>query len=308
MLIVCPTCATSYMIEPASLGPAGRTVRCARCKATWFAGGQNPEPKLSAFVDDVIAEAEAKSQPPPPPQGAPAPSAGEDGGKATQKPPAAPQMPVATDFPPPPRHEDQQPVDESGPAIADAPSLVPPIEHPPEPEADDDTDELETFAARRQRLKSRLREKRRSSRWTAALLVLLAFNVALIGARHEVVRYLPQTASLFAAIGLPVNLRHLKFENVRISKESQNNVSMLIVEGSIVSTSNRPVEVPRLRFAARDANGQEIYTWTMRPSRNILGPGERLEFRSRLAAPPKQAHDVMVRFFTAQDAEATTAN
>jgi hypothetical protein len=157
-------------------------------------------------------------------------------------------------------------------------------------------------------LKSRLREKRRSSRWTAALLVLLAFNVALIGARHEVVRYLPQTASLFAAIGLPVILRHPKFQNVRISKESQNNVSMLIVEGSFVSTSNRPVEVPRLRFAARDANGWEIYTWTTRPSRNILGPGERLDFRRRLGAPAKQAHDVIVRFFTVQDAEATTTN
>ena len=39
MLIVCPNCATSYMIEPASVGPAGRAVRCARCKTTWFAGG-----------------------------------------------------------------------------------------------------------------------------------------------------------------------------------------------------------------------------------------------------------------------------
>ena len=60
--------------------------------------------------------------------------------------------------------------------------------------------------------------KRRSSRWTAIILVLVAFNVALVGARNEVVRFLPQTASLFSAIGLPVNLRHLQFENVRISK------------------------------------------------------------------------------------------
>ncbi|MGB7658350.1 MAG: MJ0042-type zinc finger domain-containing protein, partial [Pseudolabrys sp.] len=32
MLIACPNCSTSYMIDPASLGEAGRTVRCARCK------------------------------------------------------------------------------------------------------------------------------------------------------------------------------------------------------------------------------------------------------------------------------------
>ena len=84
--------------------------------------------------------------------------------------------------------------------------------------------EIESFAARRQRLKARRKQTRRSSRWTAVILVLFAFNVALVGARNEVVRYLPQTASLFAAIGLPVNLRNLKFENVRISKEAQDGV------------------------------------------------------------------------------------
>src|SRR5690348_14802988 len=37
MLIVCPSCTTAYRIELSTLGPAGRTVRCARCRATWFA-------------------------------------------------------------------------------------------------------------------------------------------------------------------------------------------------------------------------------------------------------------------------------
>ena len=134
--------------------------------------------------------------------------------------------------------------------------------------------------------------------------MLFAFNVALIGARSEVVRYLPQTASLFAAIGLPVNLRNLKFENVRISKETQDGVNILIVEGTIVSTAGKPAEVPRLRFAARNATGQEVYTWTALPTRSILGPGESLEFSSRLASPPADASDVMVRFFNSQDAVA----
>ena len=41
MLIVCPTCATSYQIEPAALGAAGRSVRCAHCKNTWFATAES---------------------------------------------------------------------------------------------------------------------------------------------------------------------------------------------------------------------------------------------------------------------------
>jgi hypothetical protein len=73
------------------------------------------------------------------------------------------------------------------------------------------------------------------------------------------VRFFPQTASLFAAVGPPVNLRHLKFENMPISKETQEGLSALAIEGTIVSVSSKATEVRRLCFAARDAAGQEIY-------------------------------------------------
>jgi hypothetical protein len=128
--------------------------------------------------------------------------------------------------------------------------------------------------------------------------------VALVGARNDVVRFLPQTASLFAAIGLPVNLRQLDFQDVRITRETAEGATVLMVSGKIVSKANKPLEVPRLRFAARNAQGQEIYTWTARPERSILPPGESMEFHTSLAKPPADATDVMVRFFNAQDAMA----
>jgi hypothetical protein len=59
--------------------------------------------------------------------------------------------------------------------------------------------------------------------------------------------------------------------------------------------------VPRLRFAARTKDGREVYTWSARPERNELQPGESLNFRS-FAKPPEEAVDIMVRFFNAQDA------
>jgi len=37
MILSCPSCATQYAIDEAQLGPAGRTVRCSACKATWRA-------------------------------------------------------------------------------------------------------------------------------------------------------------------------------------------------------------------------------------------------------------------------------
>jgi predicted Zn finger-like uncharacterized protein len=56
MLIVCPNCSTPYAIDPTSLGSAGRTVRCARCKGTWFADGAKPEPELTAVDAETAAE------------------------------------------------------------------------------------------------------------------------------------------------------------------------------------------------------------------------------------------------------------
>ena len=305
MLIVCPSCATSYVIDPASLGPAGRMVRCARCKTAWFAGGPKTAPEISTFAEDVIAEAQGLS---------PAPRA-HRAEVPVSSPTAAPDDFANGEPEPPPvfgrRSEppdasstvEHSPVPEP-PTIAatEAPPLAPPVHEGALPyHASIDVDDVESFAARRARMQSKRKAKRRSSKWTALILVLLGFNVALIGARNEVVRFVPQTASLFAAIGLPVNLRHLAFEDVKVSKEENDGVSVLVVEGNIISASNKAVEVPRLRFVVRNNGGQEIYSWTAQPSRSVLGPGETLPFRSRLASPPAEAADVVVRFFTAHD-------
>ncbi len=293
MLIVCPNCATSYMIDPAAVGSDGRTVRCARCKSTWFAGGPVPAPEVVAAVDSTIAAAEEpilpRTEAEPVPEAA---EAGPDRGESASSDLAVlvSAEPAAT--------EATAPVI----IIDDAPSLVPPLDHEAPTDAGAaEAEEADSFAVRRQRLQARRKYSRRSSRWTALILVLVAANVALIGARTEVVRALPQTASLFAAIGLPVNLRNLKFENVQIANETQNGTNMLVVRGSIVSEADKPVQVPRLRFAARNATGQEVYTWTARPERSVLGPGERLPFRSEMTSPPPDAKDIMVRFFSARD-------
>src|SRR5262245_27917967 len=37
MQIACPNCATTYQVETSALGPAGRLVRCVRCRYVWFA-------------------------------------------------------------------------------------------------------------------------------------------------------------------------------------------------------------------------------------------------------------------------------
>ena len=60
MLIVCPNCSTSYQVTAASIGAAGRSVRCARCKSKWFISPQAEEPNWEAVAHGAaIADAEA---------------------------------------------------------------------------------------------------------------------------------------------------------------------------------------------------------------------------------------------------------
>jgi predicted Zn finger-like uncharacterized protein len=336
MLIVCPNCATSYMIDRASLGTAGRSVRCARCQTTWFADGQAGGGKraaeVSAQVDSAVAAARSSPRQPPPvhaPSIMDKPPSAEEAVRAREADQSAepdtsairaapatpeitaPAIDAAASEPelaaPAASAEAAEPAAEEPFSVADAPPLVPPAQPAPLAEptpAEIEAEAVDGFAARRERLYARRTRSLRSSRWTALILLLFAFNVAVIGSRNEVVRYLPQTASLFAAIGLPVNLRHLKFEDVRIARDNADGKGALIVEGTIVSTSSQPIKVPRLRFAARNAAGQEVYSWTARPDRSVLEPGGKLDFHSRIASPPADAVNVMVRFFTPEDAEA----
>jgi predicted Zn finger-like uncharacterized protein len=58
MLIVCPTCASSYSLTREQLGEAGRTVRCARCRETWFA---SPDMAIAEEGEEDVVVLEADS-------------------------------------------------------------------------------------------------------------------------------------------------------------------------------------------------------------------------------------------------------
>jgi len=62
MLIVCPSCATSYDVSLESLQPNGRQVRCVRCRTVWRAEASRGE-KLLAAADAIGVDAEAVPEP-----------------------------------------------------------------------------------------------------------------------------------------------------------------------------------------------------------------------------------------------------
>jgi hypothetical protein len=128
-----------------------------------------------------------------------------------------------------------------------------------------------------------------------------ALALGLVIWRADMVRLLPQTATFYRLVGLNVNLRGLTFKDVKITRETVEGKPVLVIEGVIVGETRRPVDLPRLRFSVRDAQGAEIYAWNAVLEQAALKPGETAWFKSRLASPPPEGRNIDVRFFTKRD-------
>jgi predicted Zn finger-like uncharacterized protein len=306
MQIVCPNCATSYQVEPSSVGPAGRSVRCARCRTVWFAANTAALSEIAASHRAEMAQfATTGSGDAAGPAPVPAAYWMDEAVASEPEPEPEPaEVAFVEDAPPLAAADSAISVDQPASSetaetpLIESPALAP-IDATSEPNQRED---IETVAARRALEQARNRRFRWPlPAWPTAILALLLLDVGLIGWRANVVRVAPQTASLYAAIGLGVNLRGLVLNDVTSETSSKDGVRVLLVQGRIVSTAAHTVEVPRLRFAVRNGGGNEIYSWMALPSRSLLSPGDTLAFESRLASPPPETHDVLVRFFNRRD-------
>lgn len=323
MLIVCPNCATSYDVDVATLRPNGRQVRCVRCRTVWHAELSHAD-KLIAAAEalapvrrtvEAVAEAAAEG----PDRALPAEHFDAAASAASEL------SSDITAFEVPP---DGMPPEIAESADADTQGDSPEVESPPIAPGDLETDRapfeiaaeefavaredppenVESVAARRFPRPSKDRGRGRGWRWGWSLsrlqwgiLALIVLDAIVVGWRVDFVRVLPQTASFYAWIGLPVNLRGLDFDSLATSTEQHENVPILVVEGNVVNNTRKIVDVPHLRFAVRNAAHQEIYSWTAAPPRAMLPPGEAVAFRTQLASPPPDAHDVLVRFLNRSD-------
>lgn len=322
MLIVCPNCATSYDIDVASLRPDGRRVRCVRCRTVWQAEIPHKEKLLAAAEalapDRIRAEGAGK--------GAAAPFAEQpfasadqtdiEAADATAATPEEEPAPAAADAPPQAAEEAAGAagfgVDEEAAAHVESPptapgeleQVEPPIDFAPEPEAfqEEAPEDIESVAARHYpRPPKRSRLQWPLSKLQSAILALVVADAIIVGWRGDFVRAMPQTASFYAWLGLPVNVRGLNFDGLATTTEQHDGVPILVVGGKIINVTGKTESVPHLRFAVRNAARQEIYSWSAVPPRNVLGSGEGVAFQTRLASPPPDSHDVLVRFVNRYD-------
>jgi hypothetical protein len=276
MSIECSHCgATRYGANASAVARSGRLGRCAACAQPRLVAAR---PWAAQSISSVLAstgagpDAERWAEPEPYRDGAQRLRRGNPAW-------SLPALSTPLTAPSPPRVPD----------IIDATAMIPPRAGP---------DTALSIIRRGVRARAGLVQPR----FLPAIVAMqLATVAAVLLARAEIVRTLPESASLFGAIGLPVNLRGLVFTGLNTRLERQDGVAVLIVEGRIESDSRFTVAVPPLRFALRDAAGIELYAWTVAADAATLGAGESLAFHGRMASPPPGGTDVLARFALPSD-------
>ncbi|MCZ8260258.1 MAG: zinc-ribbon domain-containing protein [Beijerinckiaceae bacterium] len=327
-LIRCPQCDTLHDVEGSFFAKGARKVRCAECRTVWEA--TDPDSKARQAI---IPPLDLKINPPDIRAAA--------ARTAPEAAPALDQAAIdAMDFALPAETnagestisaedlealfaEEAQPAPANATAAAPAPAEQPagfgePIRvpqdladqmTPPATPAAAPEDEPDRRANRRNRRLAAAEAHHKKdgkgtgrSSMTGIVLAAGIGSLAMLGIlRHETVRLFPQTAPLFAAIGLGVKQHQLDIDNVRSRLSRENGLETLEVTGTIANLSKSIQKVPVMRLSIRSTAGQEIYVWTATADQPELAPGESTSFRRRLASPPADSHSVMVRFVAKDD-------
>ena len=276
-VIACPHCGTRYQVPAETLGSGGREVQCAHCTRSWLAmpgteAAPEPEPAPAADADrmfDGPTERDLDA----------AFAAAERLVAAAAAASAAEQEPRPAEDAPPP-----------GPA-------------PPPP---GERTGARNGARRRKPLPATLpgaRPRRLARLASIGLLALLAGGG--IGCRTEIVRYLPDMAGAYAALGMPVNTVGLEFRDVSTVLALRSGANVMQVQARIYSVAPRLVAVPPVVVTLLDAHGVPLYEWSVTPQTRDLEPGEVVDFASQLTGPPAGATRVRLTFAGGPGSSAT---
>ena len=312
MIIACPACATRYVVPDSAIGVEGRTVRCAKCRHSWFQDG--PELAVPLAPAPPPAEPEVVPTPPPPPVPVAAEEA-EQPAEASPPPVTAPEVelhwdqpaadapePVVAEPEPAPADWDQpQPAQwNNTPAVESEPEPEPPapvtygeddIPPPPpgaaslsvnEPEAEDD---YSRFAH-----EPLFRPRRNPARmWTlaATLFAVVALGAVAATAWFGLPSWMPFAHPLFAEEqpGLTLDFP----AKMQGQRPLSDQTWFFEANGTVTNVSQAARSVPTILAVLKDARGRIVFSAELHSPKRVLAPGESVSINEALVSVPKAA-------------------
>lgn len=283
MIIACPACSTRYAVPDTAIGVEGRTVRCAKCKHSWFQEGPALPPAPPAADMATPAPRSAAPTPPPAPPAAPAPRA---------QPAEAPAAPVPAS-PEPAAHE---------PAVAEPSTPEPALPQPPLPEtvappaaprprrvySDGDPDFEATPSSFAH--EPPFRQRRNPARmWTLAAVLFAVVSLGSIGALawHGLPDWMP-----FSRASMVTSHPDLVLDFPRGRQDRRtlpNGTEFFGASGTITNVGATRRAVPALIIVLRDAKGRVVYSWEAASPKPQLAPGESVTINEAVTDVPKSA-------------------
>jgi len=263
MILTCPECATRYLAKDKAIGPNGSTVRCSKCEATWFVAADIDE---LAFKDNQTQSMTAAS--------------------------VAAAKPVKSSF-------SAKLADETADLAFDksAPDNSQDILIKTQDKSDKPSRGAHVDIRDKADDKRRLRRLRTVGLiWLIPLSMLfMAIGLAYI-MRHDIVRAMPNTATLYKAIGIDVSLSGLAIDPPITRTTLIDNKTILVVNGTVRNISSKTQDVPLIKFSLHDKSGAELTSWFVETDAKSLEKNERVNYVSEYPNPPLDAVGMRYQF------------
>ncbi|MEC7889063.1 MAG: MJ0042-type zinc finger domain-containing protein [Pseudomonadota bacterium] len=273
MIIACPACATRYVVPDSAIGIDGRTVRCAKCKHSWFQDG--PDADRLAAVQDIPAPSPA----PPPPPPAPAKASPPRTSAAVYTDPAVAdrgnRAPAAEEMPP----RDGPDFDETAPPYGDVQDDLPP---PPRPEDERGPSRFDHAPPFRRRLNIN-----RLWTWAAAIFAVIALGTVVAVNYVGVPEWVPVTRPLFGAAQPDLELSFPVEQQER--RTLPNGTEFFGARIIVKNTARETRPIPPILIVLRDQRERQVYSWVVQPPQSSLAPGEDLTINEAVTDVPKSA-------------------